>query len=104
MVVRGVASRYYVQSGFPSQIVWKLGSFYPHDSFGVNSHSQERSIAIGNPAPITMTTKRTAGFGISKNGKTCVVNWVKNHELRRFRSVKKVVGFTPRALTKRSLR
>src|SRR5215510_12045997 len=26
-----------------------------------------------------MTTKRTAEFGISKNGKTCVVSWVRNH-------------------------
>jgi len=26
-----------------------------------------------------MTTKRTAEFGISKNGKTCVVSCVRNH-------------------------
>src|SRR5437868_8353319 len=37
-----------------------------------------RSIAIGNPTASAITTKRTAEFGISKNGKTCVVSCVRN--------------------------
>ena len=41
--------------------------------------TQTVTIAIGNPAASAMTTKRTAKFGISKNGKTCVVSWMRNH-------------------------
>ena len=61
---------------------------------------------MGNPIASTMTKKRTAEFGISKNGKTCVVSWVRNHAttpyataarytFRRLSSVKKFLGFTP---------
>jgi Enoyl-(Acyl carrier protein) reductase len=39
----------------------------------------ESIIAIGNPTPGAMTTKRTAELGNSKNGKTCVVSCVRNH-------------------------
>ena len=34
---------------------------------------------MGNPTASATTTKRTAEFGISKNGKTCVVSCVRNH-------------------------
>ena len=39
---------------------------------GVRSNIQDKMSAIGNPSTSTITTKRTAQFGISKNGKTWV--------------------------------
>ena len=39
---------------------------------GVISNAQEKTSATGRPAIDSRTTRRTAQFGISKNGKTCV--------------------------------
>src|SRR6266516_4783305 len=39
---------------------------------GVISNAHEKTSATGKPAISTNTTSRTAQFGISKNGKTCV--------------------------------
>ena len=34
---------------------------------------------MGNPSASNSTTSRTAQFGISKNGKTCVAIWMSSH-------------------------
>jgi hypothetical protein len=39
---------------------------------GVSSNAHAITSAIGNPIAIANTINRTAQFGISKNGKTCV--------------------------------
>ena len=60
---------------------------------------------MGNPSARRMTTKRMDAFGISNNGKTCVVSWVRNqattpyataarYTFRRFSSAKNFLGFT----------
>jgi len=42
------------------------------DSRGVRSNIHDSVSAIGKPSTDTSTIRRTAQFGISKNGKTCV--------------------------------
>src|SRR5438552_3023128 len=39
---------------------------------GVNSKAHAMTSAMGKPITIASTTSRTAQFGMSKNGKTCV--------------------------------
>jgi len=45
---------------------------------GVSSKAHASTTAMGNPITIASTINRTAQFGISKNGKTCVATWVKS--------------------------
>ncbi len=46
---------------------------------GVSSNAHAITSAIGNPITIASTTRRTAQFGISKNGKTCVATCTSSH-------------------------
>jgi hypothetical protein len=52
-----------------------IGSFGALNPSGVSSNAQAITSAIGKPIAMTSTTRRTAWFGISKNGKTCVATW-----------------------------
>ena len=46
---------------------------------GVISNAHDRISATGKPRISSSTTSRTAQFGISKKGKTCVATWISSH-------------------------
>ena len=45
---------------------------------GVHSKIHATIMATGKPSRSEITTNRTAQFGMSKNGKTCVAIWIKS--------------------------